>query len=153
MAYVIPTILNLESFRKQLNAILALITAKFALIDPGAGAFVGTVATTDATVTTASTTPTASNTTMLIDVRVAARRTGGASGATGDGAGYALTGVAKNIAGTVTIITQSAAFTGESQAGWDAVFSVSGVNILTRVTGAAGNNIDWSVAGRTLAVA
>ena len=152
MAYVVPTILNLESFRKQLNAILALITAKFALIDPGAGSFVGTVSTTDATVTTAATVATTSSATFLIDTRIIARRTGGASGATGDGAGYELTGVAKNIAGTVTIIGQTVTFTGESQAGWDVALAVSGANILVRVTGAAANNVNWSVSGRTLVV-
>ncbi|MGD0948619.1 MAG: hypothetical protein ABSA52_14460 [Candidatus Binatia bacterium] len=33
----------------------------------------------------------------------------------------------------------------EDQAGWDATLVPSGMNVIVRVTGAAGNNITWHV--------
>ncbi len=118
----------------------------------GASTLSGTVATTDATVTTIITVPIATNTTAMLNLRIVGRRTGGASGTVGDGAGYVLSGAVKNIAGTVTIIGQTITFTAEDQAGWTVDLSVSTTNILVRVTGAVANNINWSAIGQILAV-
>lgn len=149
----IPTILNVQQLQLQLNTALDRIYAAIGSIMEGAVPFGGSVATTNATATTIETIPIATNTTTLITAFIVARRTGGTGGTTGDGAGYQLNGVVKNIAGTVTIIAQSLVFTGEDQAGWTADLAVSTTNILVRVTGAADNNINWTVSGQTLAVA
>lgn len=145
--YQIPIIQNQDSFRGQLNAILADIFSR--LVSPAVS---GSVNTTDATVTTVATIPAASNTSVLVDCSIVGRRTGGSAGAAGDGAGYNVRAVAKNVAGTLTIIGQATTVIGESQAGWDAVAAVSGTNILLRVTGAVNNNISWSCSGQKRAV-
>lgn len=147
MAYVIPTIKNLELFRRQLNAILAALSPSFHT------AISGTVSTTDATATAIATVAVAADTTVLIGARIAGRRTGGSSGAAGDSAGYEINGVAKNIAGTVSIVAQAVAFTAEDQAAWNVALAVSGTDILIRVTGAANNNVAWVMAGQTLEAA
>ncbi len=106
---------------------------------------VGRLATTDATQTTLLTLPLLADYTYLIEVRVFARRTGGASGTAQDGAGYVLRGCYKTVAGVATLIgAGNADFTAESQAGWDATLAVSGNAVLVRVTGAAGNNVTWN---------
>lgn len=110
----------------------------------------GTVNTTDATPTAVSTIAIASNTTVMIQATVSARRTGGSSGTTGDGAGYILNAAVKNIAGTVTIIGQSLAFAQEDQAAWNVAAAVSTTNIEIRVTGAANNNITWVCTYKTV---
>jgi hypothetical protein len=145
--YQIPIIQNLDSFRGQLNAILADIFSR--LVSPSVS---GAVNTTDATVTTVGTIPTTSNTTLLVDCNIVGRRTGGSSGSAGDGAGYLVRAVAKNVAGVVTIIGQATTVIGESQAAWDAVAAVSGTDIVLRVTGAANNNISWACSGQKRAI-
>jgi len=110
-----------------------------------------TVSTTNATETTLETIGTTSNTTLGIECKVAARRTGGTAGATGDAAYYILKARAKNISGTVTLSTvTSTEF--EDQSGWNADLSVSGTNVLLRVTGATNNNIDWKSTTTTIQV-
>lgn len=110
-----------------------------------------TVSTTTATETTLETIATTSNTTLGIECKVAARRTGGTAGATGDAAYYILKARAKNISGTVTLSTvTSTEF--EDQSGWNADLSVSGTNVLLRVTGATNNNIDWKSTTTTIQV-
>jgi hypothetical protein len=104
----------------------------------------GTVNTTDATVTTVQTIATASNKSYMIEARVTARRTGGAGGAAGDSAAYIVRTMVKNVAGTLTLSGLATDFSSEDQAAWDATLTVSGTNILVRVTGAANNNITWN---------
>ena len=83
-----------------------------------------------------------------------ARRTGGASGATNDGAGYRVEFCAKNTTGTAALIgAGTVTVLGESQGGWDVTLSASGGNILIRVTGAAANNVSWAWSGKTLSIA
>jgi hypothetical protein len=104
------------------------------------------VLTTNATVTTIYTIPTTSDTEIMFSAHLVARRTGGASGAAGDGAGYIFNGLYKNVAGVLSAIgVPTATVIGESQAAWDFTSSVSGTNILLRVTGAAGNNVQWTL--------
>jgi hypothetical protein len=129
-------------FRNQINSIFAEIFGR--IVTPAVS---GTVATTNATVTTAATIATTTGATVNLDLLITGRRTGGTGGTAGDGAAYHLAVGAKNIAGTVTIIAQSLLFTAESQVGWDCTATASGANILVRVTGAANNNVNWSVAG------
>lgn len=129
------------------------LDANLAYLAGGANIAVGTISTSNASATTVATVAIPTNTTVLFLLMITARRTGGSAGTTGDAAGYVLAGSAKNIAGTVTIVGQSLLFTAEDQAAWTAALAVSSTNILVQVTGAANNNIDWSVSGRTLGVA
>jgi hypothetical protein len=100
--------------------------------------------TTDNTQTTIHTEAIPTTTTVKCYAEVIARRTGGASGTAEDGAGYHIVGTYKNVAGTATLIgAVTALYTAESQAGWDATFTVSGGNMLVRVTGATNNNVTW----------
>lgn len=103
--------------------------------------------TTDATPTTFSTLigiDPPSNAVVLVEAHVWARRTGGTSGTTGDGAGYVRRGLYKNVSGTLTLIgSVQDTFTAESQAGWDCTLVISGDYILPQVTGAANNNVRW----------
>lgn len=133
-----------ETSVSTLTTEVAANTANLAVLN----GFSGTVSTTDATVTTVATISTTSGAAINLTVQGQARRTGGVSGTAGDSAAYQLAVGAKNIAGTVTIISQSLLFTAESQAGWDFSATASGANILLRVTGAAANNVNWSVSGR-----
>ncbi len=85
------------------------------------------------------------NTSYTIEARVNATRTGGSSGAAGDGASYLVMAGVVDIAGTATpkgagTVT---AITLEDQIGWDCVFTVSGGNVILRVTGAANNDVTW----------
>src|SRR3990167_94340 len=104
----------------------------------------GYVTTTDATVTTVATIAIPASTTVVIELHVAARRTGGSAGVAEDGAGYVQQATYKNVAGTATLIgSVNVDYTAESQAAWDVTFAVSGSNVLIRVTGAVNNNISW----------
>lgn len=107
---------------------------------------VGRINTTDATVTTLLSIPLRPSATTLLRVLVWARRTGGSSGTAEDGAGYVLYGVYKVVAGVGTAVggaTPTLDFGAEDQAGWNATLTLSGQNVLVRVTGAANNNITW----------
>lgn len=114
------------------------------------GVFSGAVSTTNAAQATLCTIAVPANSTLVIMALVAARRTGGSSGATGDGAGYNMSAVVKNIAGTVSVISQGVTFSGEDQPTWDATLTVSGTNVLIRITGAANNTVNWTAVGQTL---
>lgn len=112
-----------------------------------------TTRTTDATVTTVFTATIPVNQTVIVTGYVVARRTGGVSGATNDGAGYRVEFVAKNTSGTAALIgAGSVTALGESQAGWDVTLSASGRTILVRVTGAANNNVTWGCNFKSLSV-
>lgn len=103
----------------------------------------GRIATTDATVTTINTVVTANDTSVLIECRVTARRTGGSAGTAGDVGGYVHRCNYKNIAAALTEIADTTDYAGESQAGWAVTCAPSGANILVQVTGATNNNVTW----------
>jgi hypothetical protein len=114
--------------------------------DPRVSWYQNRVATTDNTQTTIATVAIPATTTVMIEAHVVARRTGGVAGTAEDGAAYVVRGCYKNVAGTATLIgAVNADYTAESQAGWDATFTVSGGNVLIRVTGATNNNVTWHV--------
>lgn len=114
---------------------------------------VGYVTTTDATVTTLATIAIPASTTVKVSVFVVARRTGGASGTAEDGAGYQIDATYKNVAGTATLIgALTATYTAEDQAGWNATLTISGSNVLVRITGAAGNNVSWTCVANLLTI-
>jgi len=116
--------------------------------DPSERTYQNKVTTTDATATTIATIAIPSSTTVMIEARVTARRTGGASGTAEDSAGYIIAAVYKNVSGTATEVGETAIFTAEDQAGWDCSVSPSSGNALIRVTGAASNNISWVITYR-----
>ena len=102
--------------------------------------------TTDATVTTLSTIPLEDNRTYQVVADVVARRTGGASGTSGDGASYRILGTFRRVAaGAATAIgSLTVVHSAESQGGWDCTLTVSGNDVLIRVTGAVNNNVIWA---------
>jgi hypothetical protein len=68
------------------------------------------------------------------------------SGGSGvDSAVYIRTARYKNVGGTVTINNLQTDFTSEDQLGWNGTLDVSGTSARMRVTGAANNNITWTV--------
>lgn len=102
------------------------------------------VATTDATVTTLQTIPITASRTYLIEARVTARRTGGVSGTADDGAAYIRRAIYRTVAGTVTLTgAVQDGLTGENPATYDATLTISGANVLVRVTGVATTDISW----------
>lgn len=109
------------------------------------------VATTNATITTLHTHAIPASTTLWMEARVTARRTGGSAGTAEDGAAYTVRAAFKNVAGVATMIgAVDPAFTREDQAGWDATIDVDGAgNARVRVTGATNNNITWHATIRT----
>lgn len=102
-----------------------------------------TVNTTDATLTTLASVAIPADSSVLLEVRVVGRRTGGAAGSAGDACCYVRTARFKNVTGTVTLHTLQSDYTSEDQAGWGVALTSSGTNALVRVTGAANNNITW----------
>lgn len=111
--------------------------------DPTFEVYQAKTTTTDATVTTLQTIPITASQTYMLEARIKARRTGGTAGTADDGAGYIRRCMVTTKAGTVTINAVQDGFTQEDQAGWDATLTVSGANVLVRVTGAVNNNISW----------
>jgi hypothetical protein len=114
----------------------------------------GRVSTTDATPTAVWSMNIPPETTVLIDVAVVARRTGGSAGTAEDGAGYQRLQTFKNVAGVATGIgLATAPVTNEDQPAWTVAFS-TGINdqIDVLVTGAANNNISWYAVVRTFRV-
>lgn len=112
------------------------------------------VNTTDATATLIETLTIPPSTSVLCVGYVVARRTGGAAGTAEDGAGYKLEFVAKNDAGTASLIAAATlTVIGESQAAWTVTATASGGTVLVKVTGAANNSISWRWSRRTFSVA
>lgn len=101
------------------------------------------VKTTDASITSVVRVPVPSGKTVMLDVKIVARRTGGSAGSNGDSAYYNLSGAYKNIAGTLTGIGSPVLTGGEDQAAWNVGFSTSGENAVVTVQGAANNDITW----------
>jgi len=79
----------------------------------------------------------------LLEARVVANQTGGATGAVGDGGSYVRTCHASNVAGTVTMFKQQTDYTYEIAGGMDFALSAAGANIVGTVTGSAGRNLSW----------
>jgi hypothetical protein len=113
------------------------------------GPSTATVNTTDATLTTLQTIATSTDTSMLVQAKIVARRTGGTSGAADDSAAYILTALVKNVAGTVTVNVLQTDYAAEDQVAWDATMNVSGTNVLIQVTGAANNSVTWKTTTTT----
>ena len=114
--------------------------------DPSERVFQARAATTDATVTTLATVTLPASTTVLVEARVIARRTGGTGGTAEDGAGYILSATFQNAAqiGATTVVA-----THENQAGWDATLDYNANTARVRITGATNNNITWHCTYRT----
>jgi hypothetical protein len=91
------------------------------------------------------------NQTLRIDGCVVARRTGGSSGATNDGASYTVRVTGKNTGGTAAVVGSTITADGESQVGWDVTTAVSGAKVQVKVTGAVNNNVLWLGHFKTLA--
>lgn len=103
------------------------------------------ITTTDATVTTAHTIPVTSNYSAIVEVEAFALDGGGTFGVI-----HKCAGIFKNAAGTVSQYgpTQSmASLFGSTTAG---SFSLSGANVLYRVTGVAATTIKWRVRARII---
>lgn len=112
--------------------------------DPCILTYQNRLATTNNTQTTLHTFAIPTNKTVSLDCWVIARRTGWSAGANGDSACYRLIGTYKNIGGVVTMVgTLVSVFSHEDQAWWDCTMTISGANVLLRVTGATNNNITW----------
>lgn len=107
--------------------------------------FQNRVGTNNATPAVVITIPIPASTTTGIKAWVVARRTGGGSGTSEDGAFYEISVTYKNVGGTATIIG-SATITaiGESQAGWDVTLNPSGASVQILGTGAANNDVVWA---------
>lgn len=119
---------------------------------PVAGDLV-TDSTTDATPNALNTVAVATDTTVLIEVKVVGLRTGGSAGSAGDSAGYIISGLFKNISGTVSLVgSLSLLHVTEDQPAWDATLSVVGTDVILYVTGAVDNNITWSSRTSTMVV-
>lgn len=125
-------------FNALLNTLYQVWTSLYAI------RFSSTVSTNNATQTTLMRIQVPTNTTMMLEVFVTARRTGGSAGSAGDSAFYRLLGAYKNISGALTGIGTPTIAGGEDQAAWSLDFSDSGEFVLILVTGAANNNITWA---------
>jgi hypothetical protein len=97
------------------------------------------VQTTDATVTTVSTVAIGTSKIHALRVSLAAIRSTAA-----EAAYYERFAAYKNNAGTVTLIGAAASpITAEDAAAWDITLTISGTDVLVRVTGAVGSTIEW----------
>jgi hypothetical protein len=111
-----------------------------------------TTTTANATPKSIATIPIPASTTVMIEMQIVARRTGGAAGATDDGGSYIAWCTYKNLAGTATIIGNlSFGNTDEDVAAWDVTTSVSGSNVSINVIG-ANMNVSWKARYRTYSV-
>jgi len=101
--------------------------------------------TTDATTTTLQSITVPTNSVIMLIAKIVGRRTGGSSGASGDSGIYIRTARFKNVGGTVTMYNLQTDFTSEDQFAWNGTLDVSGTSARIRVTGAANNNVTWTV--------
>jgi hypothetical protein len=108
------------------------------------GKLTNEVQTTDATVTTVLTIPVASGEEVKLLAHTVGHQT-----STGDTASLGNAAAFKNIAGTLTQVgTTQVLHVAMANAGaalWTQTFSVSGTDVLVRVTGEAAKTIDWEV--------
>lgn len=114
-----------------------------------------TVNTTDATTTTLQTIAIPNDSVVLIESRVTCRKTGGVGvGTTGQGNGYIRTAAYHNIGGVVTLSgSVQTSYTGESIVAFSCTLTISGSNVLVRVTGAVDDNVTWNAVTRLNKVA
>lgn len=113
--------------------------------NPRESVYQGREKTTDATTATLCTLATVTGTVLQIDVKVVAR-----AGATNEGAGYARIATYRNDAGTVTRIGGTTSYHYvEDNPAWALAMTISGTDVLVRVTGEAGKNIIWHATVRT----
>lgn len=134
--------------QQTLGTIVQSISTTASNDDPTEDTLQNKVTTTDATVTTIATIPIPASTTLLIEARVTARRTGGSAGTAEDSAGYIVGACYKNVAGTATEVGETSIFSAEDQAGWACTVTPSGSNALLQVTGAVDNSVSWVVTYR-----
>lgn len=120
--------------------------------DPSEVTYQQKVLTTDGNATTLATIAIPATTTVMIEARVVARRTGGSAGVAEDGATYIVAGAYKNVAGTATEIGEGSLFSAEDQAGWACTLTPSSGNVLLQVTGATNNNVSWSATYRVYSI-
>lgn len=133
----------------------ALAATKIILIPeqryPNGGFFETTdeVTTTDATQTVLSTINVVNNSVVHIATSVLGLNTTDNS----EGAVYSREGSYRNASGSVSLLgAVSSGHTAEDNAAWDVDMAISGVNILLRVTGAAGTTINWKSVVRKTSV-
>lgn len=107
--------------------------------------FQAQVATTDATATTLTSVTVPTDSVIYIKAKMVGRRTGGSAGSNGDSAVYERSAKFKNVGGTVTMQNLQTDYTAEDQLFWNGTMDVSGTSARMRVTGAANNNITWTV--------
>ncbi len=86
------------------------------------------------------------NSVVMLRAYVLARRTGGTSGAALDSGVYIRTARIKKVNGVVSLHAMQTDYTSEDQRGWSAVIEpTSDQDVHVFVTGAEGNDIDWTV--------
>lgn len=101
------------------------------------------VATTDATVTTLDTFAITASRTYVIDSRVIGRRTGGAAGTADDGVIFHLESSYTTKAGVVTLLGSATIQSAQDNVNVLVEHTISGTNVLVRVTGDTNNNYVW----------
>lgn len=109
---------------------------------------IATVTTTDATVTTLDTIATSSNVSYFIKTKIIARSSDPGSQSNG----YQLIGIFNNSAGTVTQVSTTDRLEFENNSTWNAVFTISGTNVVINVTGEASKTIQWKSSTETISV-
>ena len=113
----------------------------------GGGAAVTTVSTTDGTITTIDTVPIPTDEAVLISAKLVAVKDDITKKL-----GIEIEAIYANNSGTVTL--QGAVNYQHRQVptGWDVTFVISGTNVLIRVVGNGGDNVDWKCSRATLGV-
>jgi len=114
-----------------------------------------TISTINNTITTIQTIAIPLDTVLLIVCNFTSRLTivsGGGLGIVGDGNGYMRTVKAKNVGGVVTIGAVQSDFTSEDNVAYDVNLTVSGTDVLARVTGDNANTVTWNVITKTYKV-
>lgn len=109
---------------------------------------INTVTTSDATVTTIATISTSTNISYIVEATIVARRTDSGS----ESGGYHIKAVFRNNGGTLTKVASDDKVSIEDTNPWDVSTSVSGTNILIRVTGQSSKTIDWKSSYKILSV-
>jgi hypothetical protein len=121
--------------------------------DPAERFFQNRVTTTGTTATTIHTVAIPATTTVMVEAKIVARRTGGVLGTAEDGGVFEITGAFKNVAGTATQIGATQAGIAVSDSGTMSVaFTPTGSDVLIEVTGDLTVDYTWHVHVRTYAV-
>lgn len=109
-----------------------------------------TTTTTDATPTTIQSQATSSGKSYLVESRVTARQTGGATGSVGDSAAFVYRCLFKNVGGTLSKVDDELVTLNEALGLGGIAAVVSSTNIAVQVTGAASRNLSWASATRVV---